>query len=55
MARGEYDAILVTRTAGMDDVNALRQGLEQLRDVSAELVSVVPDPRGWILVMRLPV
>ena len=55
MAQVGYDAILITRQAGVDDVNALRHGLEQLRDVSADLVSVVPDPRGWIFVLRLPV
>ena len=55
MAEARYDAILIPRIDGVDDIDALRQGLAQLTGVAAELVTVLPDSRGWIAVLRLPV
>lgn len=53
--RWGYDAVLVERLPGADDVNVLRRELAQMKGEADELVSVIPDPRGWIFVTRLPV
>ena len=50
-----YDAVLVERGTGDgDDVNQLRYHLYGLKGQAHEMVSIVPDPRGWIVVTWLP-